>query len=322
MNTRQLTRSAMLCALYGLILFINSISALSVETYFPFLLAVPILANAALYPPKVSLTSFAAMAVMTLMLSSMTTWLYAFSYLLAGLLFGIGIHEKKSSLLTSLLCMIVLFVCNYLSLTVFAAVFGYDPAEAQMIAAAFGNLIPWQTLLILMALLLGFTQTIVIYCLALIMVERMHIDMQRLSLPHWQDIDKRLAWGFPISAALAGAAIFFKAPQWAISAALLLFLFFFVLMVYAGSQVLLHKIRTAVSKKPADEKGKSRSQMKKKRSSREFRLIFLLVFTAFVPGIDLFHALTGFFSILHSSKHAGRPKTGYGSLKGDSYEKI
>ena len=43
MNTKELTRGAMMCAIYGALLFINQQTALSIETIVPWIFVFPIL---------------------------------------------------------------------------------------------------------------------------------------------------------------------------------------------------------------------------------------------------------------------------------------
>ena len=83
----------MLCAVYGVMIFANTLTGLWVESLFPYLFAFPILICAIKQTPQVSLCALVAMFILTLMLGSLTTWLIAGSMLAAGWVFGWGIHR-------------------------------------------------------------------------------------------------------------------------------------------------------------------------------------------------------------------------------------
>lgn len=285
MKTQQLTRSALLCALYGLILLLNSMSALSVETYLPWLMCLPIMVCASLYPPIVSLAALAAMALMTLMFGTMTTWLNAGSFLAAGFIFGWCVYRRKNPMISCLAAFAILFVCNYLQVTVFAALFGYDPAEAQAIANMLPGHFSWQSIVAVMAVFLSFMQTIVIYCLSILLLGRLHIQVEKLRLPAWQEISRGWVWAFCIS--LAGLLLLAAGwiPVWLSEIMMAVFLVSLVVMVYAGTQVLLEKM-----------------QKKAGSAGLPFFPVFLLLCTAFIPGLDLVHAAFGCSALLTKSK--------------------
>lgn len=108
----------MLCAVYGVMIFANTLTGLWVESLFPYLFAFPILICAIKQTPQVSLCALVAMFILTLMLGSLTTWLIAGSMLAAGWVFGWGIHQRISLVWTAVFCFGVMTLLNYLEVSV------------------------------------------------------------------------------------------------------------------------------------------------------------------------------------------------------------
>ena len=81
MKTKSIAQAGMLCAVYGVMIFANTLTGLWVGSLFPYLFAFPILICAIQQTPQVSLCALVAMFILTLMLGSLTTWLIAGSML-------------------------------------------------------------------------------------------------------------------------------------------------------------------------------------------------------------------------------------------------
>lgn len=179
MKTRSIARAGMLCAVYGVFLLLNALSGLFLESVFPFIFAIPILIVAIEEPRSISLCALAAMVVLSFMLGSFTTWVIGIGYLIAGWIFGQGIHYKIPMLASSLCCVVVLGISNYLQITLWAALFGFDAQENMRFLTQYLPFISWQTFLILCACLYSLWETISIGCLAILVdlrLERQKAD--------------------------------------------------------------------------------------------------------------------------------------------------
>ncbi len=172
MKTRSIARAGMLCAVYGVFLLINALTGLFIESVFPFLFALPILMVALDQPRKVSLCALMAMIVLSLMLGSFTTWVIGIGYLIAGWIFGQGIHYKIPMLTSSLLCLMVLGVSNYLQMTVWATLFGFDVQENMQVFTQYLPFISWSAFLFILAFLYALWETISMACVAIMVVLR------------------------------------------------------------------------------------------------------------------------------------------------------
>lgn len=163
----------MLCAVYGVFLLMNALSGLFLESVFPFIFAIPILIVALDQPRSISLCALAAMILLSFMLGSFTTWVIGIGYLIAGWIFGQGIHYKIPMLTSALFCEGVLGLSNYLQITIWAAIFGFDAQENMRFLTQYFPFISWQTFLIFSACLYSLWETISIGCLSILVTLRM-----------------------------------------------------------------------------------------------------------------------------------------------------
>lgn len=179
MNTKAITRSAMFCALYGVLIVLNNMTAMSIGSYFPWLFALPMMVDALMFDPKVSSACFGAMVILTLILGSMTTWLPALSFLCAGFAYGLCIRKQWPFWLRFVVVFGLLFVDEMLSVTVFASVFGYTPEAASEIMSYITHFISWTGFLILSSALLALLEMLVLECLGPILMARLKIHIPR-----------------------------------------------------------------------------------------------------------------------------------------------
>lgn len=282
MKTRQITRSALLCALYGLVLFINSMAGLAVETYLPWLFALPVMVDSCLYDAKISGTTMIAMLLMTLMLSGATTWLMASSYLLAGWVFGIGVHRLWSPWVSCLTSFAVLTVVNWISMTLMASLFGFTGEEERALLAWLGDVISWNALLWIISAVLAFTQTLVLYCMFILIVAQLRLPIEIRRLSFAGRISPVFAWLFLASAVICSLVLSSGCCRGTgQDLALIAFFVLFVLMVLDGTQVLLARVGG--------------------QSKKAFWMTYLIALSAFIPGVDLIHAGVGIFDLLRQS---------------------
>lgn len=268
----------MLCGLYGVLLGLNTITGLWIESIFPYLFALPILVLALKEDGKVSLCALVAMMVLTLLLSGMTTWILAGSMLIAGWCFGYGIHRKASILSTSAICFVLLFVVSYLQLTLLARLFGFDGSEEREMYRFAEAFISWPALLVLLAVVESFLETFAMAALTILLAIKLLKERQIAHLKLKVEISSAFAWIFcvifPIWVLSLGHMVSFGAEVK--DGLLFANLVCLIALIWQGSRVLLAGINP----------------------SRPFWQVMLIVLGAFIPGINLVWAAVGLVSLL------------------------
>lgn len=273
MKTKSIAQAGMLCALYGVFLLANTFTGLVVESAFPFIFAIPILVCALKEPRNISLCALAAMIVLSFLLGNFTTWVIGISNLMAGWIFGNGIHQRKPMLTTSLWCLGVLCLSNYLQMNFWATLFGFSGQEDYGLIR---QILPisWQSFLLFSSFLFGLLETVSIGCLAIIVtlkVYHYHFDFSylfgfHLSLPKWF-LFFFLLWTTLWLTNLYAPFL----PRWADDLLFLGFGVCLVLLIYKGCEGLVQKA---------------------KRSKKKW-LVSLALCSAFLPPLCFFDALYG-----------------------------
>lgn len=263
----------MLCAVYGLLLFANTFSGLWIESLFPYIFALPILLSAMKEGPQVSLCALGAMLLLTWMLSGMSTWLIAGSMLLAGWMFGWGIHSGISIVWTSLVCLLILFGVNLLEMTVLAALFGFDPAEEQSVYRLISSWISWNGFLCALAALQAFLETFAMACLTVLIALKGSTRREILSFKLKVGISPLFFWGFcvifPVWALAVGGMVSF--PVELRDLLLIAWMICLIAMIFKGCRVLIGRLTPHAGRWQ----------------------VMLVVLSAFVPGIQLIPAAVG-----------------------------
>lgn len=273
MKTRSIAQAGMLCALYGVFLLANAFTGLFIESAVPFLFAIPILVCALKEPGNISLCALAAMIILSFLLGNFTTWIIGISNLIAGWIFGNGIHQKRPMLLTSIWCVGVLSLSNYLQMNFWATLFGFSGQEdykwmIQVLP------ISWQSFLVFSSFLLGLLETVSIGCLAIIVTLKIYhyqFDFSflfgfHLSLPKWF-LPLFVLWSALWLANLYAPFL----PLWVGDFLFLVFGICLILLIYKGCEGLVQKAK----------------QTKKRW------LVSLALCSAFLPPLCFFDALYG-----------------------------
>lgn len=178
MNTKQLTRGAMVCAIYGLFLFLNQQLGLMIENGMSWIFAFPILIYAAQNTISASMICALAMVLETFLFGGFSTWFYSWSSILIGLLYGIGIYKKWSNT-NKLVVTFILSVISYIFIMwIWAGIFQIDYMEDF---ESIHTLFPFIDLKVFMStliLLLSLLQTVCIHLLAIMVCIRLKIAIQ------------------------------------------------------------------------------------------------------------------------------------------------
>lgn len=296
MKIRSIVRAGMLCAVYGVFIVLNTVSGLWIESVFPYLFAVPILFAAldGADSPKVTLCAYLAMLILTLLLSSFTTWLIAGGMLKSGYLTGRGLARRQNVLLVFLVVFVLQFVVSFLSMSVLASLFGFDlAAETEMFPGVFSVITPL-TFVIALALFESLLESLACILLGVVMMLKILPGSFHLSLP-----------------------VNLHAPRWSAWIFLPLYLVWLYL-VRSGSENLsalrdvvlclwLADLELLVWEGYLDSflkmnRKKARSEQEKKK---EHIWIFILTFCALLPGLNLIVAAIGFIALVRPSSAKG-----------------
>lgn len=178
MNTKQLTRGAMVCAIYGLFLFLNQQLGLMIENGMSWIFAFPILIYGAQNTVSASVLCAVAMVLETFLFGGFSTWFYSWTSILIGLLYGIGIYKKWSNL-SKLAVTFVLSVISYIFIMwIWAGIFQIDYMEDFEYIHLLFPFIDLKVFMSALILLLSLLQSVCIHLLAIMVCTRMKIAIQ------------------------------------------------------------------------------------------------------------------------------------------------
>lgn len=290
MKIRSMVRAGMLCAVYGVFLFVNIITGLWIETVFPYLFALPVLVTALTNDEKSSVPfcALCAMVLLTLMLSSLTTWLFAGSMLLSGYIIGRGLRKNVNVLLLVIASFALLFVINMLSMTIMAAVFGFDLVkETEGFAWIFAYVSPLM-IVGLLALFQSLLEAIACALIGVILMMKILPHTFHVALPVTFDVPAWCGWILPLLLGAWGYTAFgmHQPPELLRDVLLALSLVDFELMVWQGY---LDMYRNIVRRMHKEKDRKLRVEL------------FAKTFAALVPVLNIYPALTGWVSCISSS---------------------
>ena len=194
-DTLKITTGAMILAIFAVLLLLNRQTAGLFEEIFIYLLPIPMVAYAAKYDLRASLSVFFGMVVFPFFFGTFTTIFYAISAALLGLVFGTCLRKKADLTFTMLLLMGLSALFNVLSTVTLASLFGYDLDQEiremqdmmrQMLSSfgpaadayqSFLNSDFLMRMLIISMVLLGIVQGFVIFHLSLILLRRLRIPV-------------------------------------------------------------------------------------------------------------------------------------------------
>ncbi len=192
-DVRKLTDGAMMCAIIGLILVINRQTGGLFDGMFIFVYPLPMLFYAAKYSLRDSIMVYAAIVLLSFILSSPQMMFYIASESLIGLVYGHGVYKKTDRHRLVIITCIMAVAINVVDTVLLASLFGYDlAAEAMEYSRLFvdtmnktGQQIPsnidlnqtFMNVVLTSIVLSGVLQAIVTHLLAVLMLRRLHIDM-------------------------------------------------------------------------------------------------------------------------------------------------
>ncbi len=174
-KTRQITRGAMVCAIYGVMLLVNQQFALALEESMSWLFAFPILIYAAQNPVAIAGVCALAMALESFLFGGFTTWFYSWTSILIGLCYGIGVYKRWSNGLKLGVTFVLSCVSYGLIFAVWAGIFGLDLQEDFAWIQRWLPFVDWRVFVGAVVFLLSLLQTVCIHLLAVMVCIRMKI---------------------------------------------------------------------------------------------------------------------------------------------------
>lgn len=186
-QTRKITEGAMMCAIVGLILFVNRQFGNMLEYFMYWVLTFPILVYTAKYGVRSALVPSVSMLLLSFMISAPTTIFYLFSCIVVGVVYGGGVRKgwKNGTLLV--FSGIFTFFSYLVTTILFAAVFGYDPADDMELVRTILDFMNIHTgidlakmvmiVVVLTAVLMSVLQAICIHMIGNILLTRLKIKV-------------------------------------------------------------------------------------------------------------------------------------------------
>lgn len=271
-KTNQITKGAMVCAIYGVLLFLNQQTALMVESSASWLFAFPVLIYTAMSGLKMGAIVCIAMGFMTMFFGGFTTWFYSWTSLIIGYVYGVGLYKKWKNMTNFILCLILSLISCVCIVLFWSALFGMDFYEDFRLVAKYLPGVSLKAFTYIMIGLLAFLQALCIHLVSVMVCMRMHIEItplqpiSRMKSPRWVGIVSLLIWGlfYFIQNVL-------QCSQGVIDFAQIVFVLDCMLLAYFG---IVYWMSWCIAKQ------------KKK-------LAFLAVFGAFIPGLNFLWMLMG-----------------------------
>lgn len=181
MKTQQITRGAMVCAIYGVLLFLNQQTALTIETTASWIFVFPVLIYTAMNGFQPGLTVALCMGVMSFLFGGFTTWFYSWTSLITGFVYGLGLFYHFRNMVNFLLCFGFSIASNVCTVLVWAALFGIDAASEFAELKALLPFVDMQVIILISIVGLAFLQALCIHLVSIMVCMRMHIPYEPLT---------------------------------------------------------------------------------------------------------------------------------------------
>ena len=176
-KTKQITKGAMVCAIYGALLFLNQQSALMIESSASWIFAFPVLIYTAMSGVKMGALVTICMGLMTMFFGGFTTWFYSWTSLLIGFIYGVGVFKHAKNMTNFIICFILSIIANLCIILLWSTLFGIDFYEDFRLISQYIPFISLKVFTYLMIGLLGLLQALCIHLVALMVCLRMHMDI-------------------------------------------------------------------------------------------------------------------------------------------------
>lgn len=240
-TVRDIARGAMLTGIYGVALTINLFLSNTIQDMVPWVFSIPVCIYAMYHGPKTASVVLGAMIGLTFILSGLTTWIIAIPFLITGWLYGSArwIHLHGWSLF--LAGVVLLFVSNWLPMTLLADLYGYDAVADQEAFAWLFQYISFESFLGFSALFMALVQSVGLEAIVTILSRTLKglpaIWKQKEVPLIFQDLPSIFGWLFwPLLLLAIMALNQPEWPSWLRDLLVLAFVLDFILMVWSGWQ--------------------------------------------------------------------------------------
>lgn len=183
MKTKLITRGAMVCALYAILLLINQQTALTIELSAPWLFSLPILIYSAKHGTSVSGVVAISMALMTFLFGSFTTWFYSWMAIVSGYVYGLGLNKKWKHMTNFIILFIFSVIGNAMIIYLWSSLFGYNLVQDFGWMQQYVPTIHIETMIFIFVLVSAMLQALPIHLIALRACISMKIEIARLHSP-------------------------------------------------------------------------------------------------------------------------------------------
>ncbi len=201
--TRSISEGAMMSALVGVVLLINRQFAGLLEYALYWLLSLPIIIYTVKYGWKKAMMPCTAMMVLAFMIALPTTMFYLASALLCGVVYGHGVQKGHSNVWLLTRCAWLTLASYFITMVLFAQVFGYDPQDDIIIAQRLMEMLSISSLnlgqvafmaALLISVITAFLQTFCVHLLAVVLLTRMRLKAPQLKPIHTWQLPKWFGW--------------------------------------------------------------------------------------------------------------------------------
>lgn len=280
MTTHDMTRGAMVCALYAILLLINQQTALMLENSLTWIFIFPIYLYAAQAPAAISCCVAAAMALESFLFGGFTTWFYSWTSIATGLAGGIALHKQAPSSWRLLIMFVIQFIGTMLILFLWAGIFDMDLTEDfAMIKAWIPWLDPW-VFTVLFAAVMAFTMALCVHVVGAAACRKLNIPTRPLTPVSRIKGHRAVAWAF-----LVTLALFFLFPDmvlWKIEVRNLLILALVPELVYLDYYGAICVLRRLIG------------------TNKRF-LVFFVIMGTIIPGVQMILAAIGLLHALRGN---------------------
>ncbi len=136
-DVRKITEGAAMIALISVFLLIDRQFAGQLNVYFAWIIPLPIIIYTARHGFKAGWIPYISVVIISLMLATLPSIIFAAMYGLVGLFYGLGVNKKFDNRTQFLFTSLFTTIIYFLSMVLFASFFGYDMGDEIKIVTQF-----------------------------------------------------------------------------------------------------------------------------------------------------------------------------------------
>jgi hypothetical protein len=136
-DVRKITEGAAMIALISVFLLIDRQFAGQLNVYFAWIIPLPIIIYTARHGFKAGWLPYISVVIISLMLATLPSIIFAAMYGLVGLFYGLGVNKRFDNRTQFLFTSLFTTIIYFLSMVLFASFFGYDMGDEIKIVTQF-----------------------------------------------------------------------------------------------------------------------------------------------------------------------------------------